>query len=378
MIDNLPTYKVCPSCGVELPISYFKTTKTSGYETNARCKGCIVSKTKRPKPIRNKMIEQPEKEPVEIIINEGCKTCKICGQEFLSLSSLHLHLTKTEATTQQEYYEKYFPKYDPYNGRSIPFKNYLDYSERNFIDKKSEFSFILKEGFENSLANNLVFDQLKKCSDKSKGRFPNYCEWRSSKNIKYDRLLEKGLFGDFVSLFSKKIGGEMKFNYFPDDLIFVDKDSEILIDTREQKPLFFGPRTTVNVGDYTLSKENYNGVHIDRKSKADFIGTFTSGLARFKKECQKAKQMDIYLVVLVEECFSDCFRYRPLKFTKQIVGGENAFHGVRQITRQFENIQFLFVKDRIEARRYIKLVLNNKEIIKNYDLQFLYETGRLK
>lgn len=305
--------------------------------------------------------------------------CKICEQEFKSLGGLHNHLVKSEGTCQVDYYEKYFPKIDPYNSKPIPYKNYDDYRERNFTDKKSEFSFIMKNGVSDALVKNLLSLQLINVAGKSGGRFPTYCEWRSSKNIRYDYLEKVGIMKDFLNLFLKKVSGaKINFNYLSSELKVIKKDLPVLIDTREQKPLFDGEKTTINVGDYTLTKENYNGVHIDRKSKADFIGTFTAGYDRFVKECEKAKQMDVDLVVLVEESFSECFRYRPLKFTKQVVTGENAFNGVRRISRQFNNVQFLFVQDREEAKKYIKLVLNNKEIVKGYDLQFLYETGRLK
>ncbi len=302
--------------------------------------------------------------------------CKKCNSGFSSAFSLHKHLSVTERMSQKEYYEEYYPRYDAYNGKLIPFKaDYKKYSAQNFIDKKSEFSFILKNGLQNNLAKNTILEQLKDCSKKSNGRLPNYCEWRSSKNLRYDKMANGGILNDFIELFQKEIKGTSVFDYFPEKIEINKSCGEILIDTREQKPLFDGEKTTINVGDYTLSKENYNGVHVDRKSKADFISTLTGGISRFKKECVKAKVMNIDLVVLVEESFSECFRYRPLKFTKQIVTGENAFHGLRQITREFDNVQFLFVENRDEARKYIKIVLNNKELVKKYDLQFLYEIG---
>lgn len=302
-------------------------------------------------------------------------TCKVCGESFDSLLKLHNHIRKIEGFSQCEYYEFYVKKYDLHNGKQIPYKNFSDYQSRNFIDKKSEFAYLMKMDF-NDTSKSIIGGQLNDILAKANGNFPTYCEWRSSKNLKYDLMKKSGIFDRFISQVDGKI--KFRFDYVSPLPRIIRKEANILIDTREQKPLLEGPKTTINVGDYTLGKEDYNGVHIDRKSLPDFISTFTSGLDRFKKECLKAQSLDVYLVVLVEASFSDCFRYRPLKFTRQVVTGENAFNGIRRITREFENVQFLFVKDRREAREYIPLLLNNKEIVKGFDLQFIYETGEFK
>jgi hypothetical protein len=80
-------------------------------------------------------------------------------------------------------------------------------------------------------------------------------------------------------------------------------------------------------------------------------------------------------VVLVEASFSECFNYKPFR-AKQMVGGTNAFYGVRAISREFDNVQFLFVDNREEAKKHVNLILNNPEITKEFDLQFIYEKER--
>jgi len=309
------------------------------------------------------------------ITNMADIICKVCGKEFPSLLVLHNHIKRLENFSQKDYYEHFFKKYDLNSGKQIPYKNYSDYNSRRFIDKRGEFSYLMKMDF-NDISKEILGSQLDDILGKANGRFPTYCEWRSSKNLKYDLMKRAGIFDRFFLQAKDRAG--FSFDYVSPLPEIIRKESEILIDTREQKPLLEGPKTTINVGDYTLSHENYNGIHIDRKSLPDFISTFTAGLDRFKKECQKAKSLDVYLIVLVEASFSDCFRYRPLKFTRQVVTGENAFNGVRRITREFENVQFLFVKDRKEAKEYIPLLLNNKEIVKGFDLQLIYETGEFK
>jgi hypothetical protein len=284
-------------------------------------------------------------------------------------------LAKVENTAQKEYYEKYFPKFDLFNGNPIPFSRVEDYSTRLFIDKRSEFAYLRRNGLQ-AVSGDVLMKQLADCSAKSRGRLPTYCEWRSSKNLRYDFMDKEGFFLEFVER-ARANGINSNFDYSARWLQFESKECEILVDTREQQPLFDCEKTTINVGDYTLSKENYNGVHVDRKSKADFIGTFTKGLDRFRKECEKARAMDITIVVLIEETYQKCFTYLPLKFTKQKVTGESAFHGLRKISREFPEVQFLFVDGREEAKEYIKMLLNNKNIIESVDLQFMYELGEL-
>jgi DNA excision repair protein ERCC-4 len=83
----------------------------------------------------------------------------------------------------------------------------------------------------------------------------------------------------------------------------------IIQDTREQLPLNF--RLSKNVegivskkldtGDYSI--EGYEDkIAIERKSAMDLFGTLGKGHKRFKKELERALEMD-YFCILVEESF---------------------------------------------------------------------------
>lgn len=298
-------------------------------------------------------------------------TCRVCGKGFASIGGLHNHLGKTELLHLEEYYQTFFPKKDLFNGKPIPFKNLNDYRTRLFVDKKSEFAYINKHGYSHGIVCKILRDQLKEILNKCP-RFPSYCEWRSSKNMRFDHLHAKGNFEPFVDDAKERC----KLRWRLDKPLKINKNSDaaVLVDTREQKPLFNNAQTSINVGDYTFEPSSYNGVHIDRKSKADFIQTFTTGLDRFARECDKAHALDITLVVVVEDSFSECFRFRPSLFSRQKVTGENAFNGVRQISRKYD-IQFVFVEGRDKAKEYIIKILSNPELAKEYDLQYLIEEG---
>jgi ERCC4-type nuclease len=70
----------------------------------------------------------------------------------------------------------------------------------------------------------------------------------------------------------------------------------IIIDTREQKPLRFTGHETVrrklDEGDYNI-EELIPYIVIERKSLNDFYSTLTSGHERFKREILRSKQPNI-------------------------------------------------------------------------------------
>jgi len=76
----------------------------------------------------------------------------------------------------------------------------------------------------------------------------------------------------------------------------------ILVDSREQKPLWSGgqcARMALLVGDYTTAVL-FNKYHIERKSLQDLYGTIIQGHVRFIKEVYRAKHNGIVLEVFVE------------------------------------------------------------------------------
>lgn len=82
----------------------------------------------------------------------------------------------------------------------------------------------------------------------------------------------------------------------------------IIVDTREQRPLFkFAKRQKLDVGDYTTSKL-LGKFHIERKSLQDLYQTITRGNMRFKKELFRAAWHQVTICIYVEgtrEDFTD-------------------------------------------------------------------------
>ena len=78
---------------------------------------------------------------------------------------------------------------------------------------------------------------------------------------------------------------------------------DIIVDSREQKPLFNNNKIdTVEIkalktGDYSISGFE-DKIAIERKSLLDLFGTLTGGHKRFKKELERAKELDYFAIVI--------------------------------------------------------------------------------
>lgn len=103
----------------------------------------------------------------------------------------------------------------------------------------------------------------------------------------------------------------------------------IIIDSREQRPWYFPPEAGVvrveklDAGDYALEGDSFS---IERKSLDDFIGTISSGWARFLREINR---MVLPKVVIVEG------RYLDIVFYERDGNIEGPRHGHHKISPQF-------------------------------------------
>lgn len=120
---------------------------------------------------------------------------------------------------------------------------------------------------------------------------------------------------------------------------------KILVDTREQKPLFpKAQRKTLNVGDYTTEKLKAKFV-IERKSLSDLYGTLTKGNTRFKYELFRAAFHHIQIEVFIEGSHDDFINKRfpkgeDRKFSKD---------GLERLVKTFERkyyLKFVWCKSR--------------------------------
>ena len=132
----------------------------------------------------------------------------------------------------------------------------------------------------------------------------------------------------------------------------------IIVDTREQKPLFTGKSVVVkklDTGDYSI--EGFEDkIALERKEPLDLFQTLTHGHKRFKKELERALKLDYFALIVetnlvsVEDKSFDGAFYTKMKgfvilkivFTLHMKYGVNVF----------------FVNGRREAKRLVRYLFN--------------------
>jgi len=128
---------------------------------------------------------------------------------------------------------------------------------------------------------------------------------------------------------------------------------QIIIDTREQKPLEFTVPTVregLSVGDYRakFSDNSLSTVVFERKSINDLFGTLSKGYLRFKNELSKARELGITIIIIVEGSLTkvlrgcNCSQRTPISIVYQLF-----------TIRVRHGIETVFCKDREEVSQYI-------------------------
>jgi hypothetical protein len=270
-----------------------------------------------------------------------------------------------------------------YDGKLIKFKNKKQYFSSDF-NSRTNLKRWLKEAPEE--------DSKKYCIDLLKARkiaknlvyAPTQVELRTLMlpPVHYYDLL----FGDYYQLCEKlkfknkyRTAGE-----FVTGAAYSKDDYKIYVDTREQLPLELDWPTELKglkIGDYSLSDSDITcDCYIERKSLSDFISTLSvKHFDRFEREILRAKELDAYLVILVEDTLNNAlsFRYLPYISKKIRVTPEFIFRNVRELIQKYPHIQFLFVKDREESSRIIKRIFFSNCYYRQVDLQLAYDTKKL-
>ena len=303
--------------------------------------------------------------------------CKVDGKEFKDEKSLHLAL-RGYGLNKEKYYHQYYPKKDLLTGETINFKTKEQYLNSDFNDKNNMKKWLKSQPLENS--KEYCIDLLKK-RKKDKNLIYSPCQIELRTIMSPSIVFYNKIFDDYYDVCSS-LGLENKFIH-PKNIsnqfnFKLNKDDTIYVDTREQNWLKFNipfEIKTLPYGDYTCSNDNCN-CYIERKSLSDFISTLSVGnLERFKKEIEKARQNQSYLVVVIEEKLQSAlsFQYLPHISKKIKATPEFIFHNVRSLLQEYDNLQFLFVDGREEMKRTIEAILASKCFYKRVDLQLAYD-----
>lgn len=301
-------------------------------------------------------------------------TCKVCEKQFDKLGSLHKHL-KQHNYFLADYYVEFYQKRNKLTGNLLPFKNVETYFERDFLNRSQLNQWIqdAEEEEAKQYIRELIVSRVK---NKNRDFLPFHLEIENCFLPKID-LIRK-YFGSYSNL-SKEVGLDILFDKPLSKDFFTAKlpsDLEILVDTREQKPLTFDFKSKdykLAFGDYVLAGDYYNYTYVDRKSGTDFCGTLgKANLERFKRELELTKQMNAFMFIVVESSVEKIIKEN--KAFKRRISMDYILKNLRDITYEFpRNCQFVFTSTRKNSEYLIPRILYFGQKIWRTDLQYFID-----
>jgi hypothetical protein len=303
------------------------------------------------------------------------KPCKICSEIVTERS----HFWKIHRIKEKDYYEKYYPKQDLLTGEKIEFRNPEQHSLADFKDKRNLKTYLEKISKEEGVRY-LTSWLCKRQFEKKTSIAPSQFEIKSLHfpSIKYiEKSYGTGSYKEICNLANDLL---CRYDYSKDVLEQENKNLEFIIDTREQSIIDL-PNFQVKkleYGDYSIINNTFR-VFIERKSLVDFIGTLSKGYERFQKELYRCHDDIGYMVILIEEKYSNLLSFNYLPHCKKIEATPDfIMHRARELLRIFPYIQMLAVDGRKEASRVIPKIFKLKgDSIRTTDLQFYYDKGLL-
>ena len=301
--------------------------------------------------------------------------CKECNQEFKSLGGLHTHISKTHGMLLGAYYVTHFPRFNKLTGNPIPYKNYNQYLEEDFSDKKQlvKWCYRMPIGEVKQYLLDLLRKRILKKDLKS---LPTANELATinmmpSIFVFEDFFLHYQKVSDILGL-SIRLELEAKLPHYHRG------DMEILIDTREQQPLEFSNSRILKLefGDYTAAKDYYSKTFVERKSMQDFIGTMSQGFERFCNEMERAANLNAYLYVVVDGTVEGTKKFH--KFNAHQAKTSFIFSRMREIQQKYANCQFVFSGGRDNSEKLIPKLLFYGPDAWGVDVQYFVDKQRLK
>ncbi len=127
----------------------------------------------------------------------------------------------------------------------------------------------------------------------------------------------------------------------------------IIIDTREQKPLWEPAHFRVEVkkldeGDYT-TRDLYNKAHAERKSGIDLYGSLIQNHKRFSAEIQRAIEKDLSFAIFVE-CTEKIFVAKRFKGGSRLQVKPEVLAKIVKTFTSRDPVDFVWCKDRDDMR----------------------------
>jgi len=304
-------------------------------------------------------------------------TCLECLQNFDNEASLHKHL-KAHSLSVAFYYQKYFKRVDLLTGELIKFKT-KDFYFSNEFNSRANLKRWLEQSSPEAQKEYIIRYLTNRKEKKGLIYTPTQAELKTLMVPGINYISQ--LFGDYYE-FAKSLGFQNKFkNYKLEGDLRLHHNKKIIIDTREQNALKINVNheiDTLKFGDYKL-KHNDGGLIIERKALNDFYSTLGFQRERFEREIQRSDKEGYYMIVLIEAPLSDVYKFPLLPYIKNRMklGAEVVLHNMRDLCQKYINLQFLFVKNRIEAQSIIETLFAAGEKCRTVDIQYLYDKGEL-
>lgn len=308
--------------------------------------------------------------------------CQVCSKKFENDETFHRHL-RVHKLKQHEYYQKYFPRFDKYDGSQIRFDTVESYSYIDF-NSRQNLSLWLKKVSKQEAQTYLTDWFRKRKLRKHLEYAPTQVELRGLPVPGMSYLNE--LFGSYYK-FAGDLGFKLRFNQvgFSGAWKDFEKGHSIVVDTREQMPLVFKMQSQsekLDFGDYKLNDAKFShNCHIERKNTSDLYGTLLKGFPRFCKEIERAAEANAYLIILVEEPFRSIASFSTYlaRMNRSVhISPAVIYHNIRRLYHKYPHIQFLFVENRSEATRAVELLFRSNGEFKKVDLQFAYDSRSFK
>lgn len=301
--------------------------------------------------------------------------CKTCQKEFTSDKSLDAHLKVHGGVA--EYYSTWYPRRDLYDDTFIEFKNKKQYLSSFFNSHENRLLFFRDNS--GILAKDILEKEFR-----DNREHKNYSFLPCENYLNLSKLAGvsdiKKIFGNCKEFCEKSKIEQYYTSNIPKNFWANTEELEnivVHVDTREQKPFKFKNLVynKLDFGDYTAVGDHYSKTFVDRKSAADFLGTFSSqaNFDRFKREIERAKDFNSFLFVLVETTIKDLPEIAgSKKYYKNFDKLQSfAFHNVRDILiKDYKHCQFIFCRNAPEANDICKRILLNGKSLWNCDVQY--------
>lgn len=296
-------------------------------------------------------------------------TCKICSEIIKG----NKHFWDNHSIKISEYFHKYEPRFTK-DGKSVEFKKDINnYFETDF-NSLTERNIWVKANPE--IGKEYILDLLIKRKVKKNWIYaPGQTQIRLA-GLPSILWFEKEFKLSFREI-CEKLDFKIKYKNIDIDIKW-GESLEIVQDTREQKSLVFPPNfniviTKLDYGDYALV--GVPEIGIERKSISDFAGTLSAGYERFQRELKRAKKDGGYLVILVENSWSDFKSIEYLVQTKHIKSTfDHLAKRARDLYEEFDNFQICFVDGRKQSAKIAELILKLGKKVKKTDLQYLLDS----